>query len=50
VYLASVPALLASGLFVLWIDRIQIPSEEAALGNRFGASYEAYRKKVRRWI
>lgn len=49
-YLASFPALLASGLFVLWIDRVQIPSEESALVKRFGESYETYRRKVRRWI
>ncbi|AUN95993.1 methyltransferase family protein [Pseudazoarcus pumilus] len=37
-------------LFVAWIDRVQIPAEEAALRVRFGDAFEAYRRRVRRWI
>lgn len=36
--------------FVAWIDRLQVPAEEAALAERFGASYEDYRSAVRRWL
>lgn len=37
-------------VFVLYITRFQIEPEEKLLGNRFGADYEAYCAKVRRWI
>lgn len=37
-------------LFVVWMTFVQIPSEEQALRTIFGASYESYMKKVRRWI
>lgn len=50
VFLGSVPALIASGLFVLWIDRLQIPREETALRTRFGEAYDAYCQRVRRWV
>lgn len=50
VFLASVPALLASLLFVLWIDWVQIPREEAALRAQFGEAYDRYRQQVRRWV
>ncbi|MDO2946880.1 methyltransferase family protein [Aeromonas simiae] len=36
-------------LFWLWMDRLQIPREEQALGRRFGADYERYCQQVRRW-
>lgn len=50
VYLGSLPALLLSLLFVIWIERRQIPAEEAALAARFGEAYATYRRRVRRWI
>lgn len=50
VYLGSLPALILSLLFVIWIDRWQIPAEEAALEARFGEAYATYRRRVRRWI
>lgn len=37
-------------LFVLYMDRVQIPAEEAALRMSFGGEYEVYVSKVRRWI
>jgi protein-S-isoprenylcysteine O-methyltransferase Ste14 len=37
-------------LFFLWIDRFQIPAEEAALRKRFGADFERYCDNVRRWF
>ena len=36
--------------FVLYIDRLQIPTEEAALSQRFGAEYDGYRAAVPRWL
>ena len=36
--------------FVGVIDRFQIRPEEAALRDRFGEDFEAYRQRVRRWI
>lgn len=47
----AVPAALAGPvLFVAWITRFQIRPEERVLARRFGATYEAYRIRVRRWI
>lgn len=39
---------LAAGHFLL--DRLVVAKEEAYLTTRFGAAYEAYRGRVRRWI
>jgi protein-S-isoprenylcysteine O-methyltransferase Ste14 len=36
--------------FVLFMNRCQIAAEEAALEARFGASFAAYRSRVRRWL
>lgn len=49
-YLSAPVALLLIPLFILWIDRFQIPGEEAALEARFGPAYRQYRERVRRWI
>lgn len=43
-------ALLGVAAFVAWITRLQIIPEERALAQRFGAEFEAYRQRVRRWI
>ena len=37
-------------LFVWYITEFQIKPEEKILKQKFGAQYEAYCKKVRRWI
>ena len=37
-------------LVLVVIDRYVIAREEAYLARRFGADYEAYRSKVRRWL
>lgn len=57
--------LAAAGLALLWgtlwpwigvvvlhllLDRLVIAREEAYLAARFGVAYEAYRRRVRRWI
>jgi protein-S-isoprenylcysteine O-methyltransferase Ste14 len=34
----------------LVLDRLVIAREEAYLSRRFGPSYDAYRKRVRRWL
>ena len=46
----SLRALLPLSAFVVYLDRVQIPAEEAALAERFGADYEAYRARVPRWV
>lgn len=50
VWLGSVPALFVLPLFVAYMNRFQIIPEETALRARFGAEFEAYRARVRRWI
>jgi protein-S-isoprenylcysteine O-methyltransferase Ste14 len=57
--------LAAAGLALMWgtlwgwvgvavlhalLDRLVIAKEEAYLASRFGAAYEAYRGRVRRWM
>jgi protein-S-isoprenylcysteine O-methyltransferase Ste14 len=49
-YLQTPMALLGPLAFVLYITRFQIMPEERALGRLFGAAYEAYRGRVRRWL
>ena len=46
----SVVALLPAAAFLVVLDRLQVPAEEAALGELFGAEYEAYRARVPRWL
>lgn len=36
--------------FVAVIDRVQVQPEEAALHARFGAEYDDYCRRVRRWL
>jgi protein-S-isoprenylcysteine O-methyltransferase Ste14 len=36
--------------YIVLIDRFVMPREEAYLGRRFGAEYEAFRRRVRRWL
>lgn len=43
-------ALLPVAAFVVVIDRLQIPSEEAALSARFGRDYDDYRQRAPRWL
>jgi len=50
VYLSSVWSLLGPVLFALYITRFQIVPEERALDGLFGASFAAYKKRVRRWL
>ncbi len=41
---------LAPIMFFLVIDRVVIPREEQALERIFGASYQDYQRRVRRWL
>ena len=48
--LGSGPVLAAGAIFVTGMDRVGIPFEERLLHKRFGASYDAYREQVPRWL
>jgi protein-S-isoprenylcysteine O-methyltransferase Ste14 len=47
---ANGAALAMLPLFVATLNRLQIEPEERALHARFGAEFENYRRKVRRWL
>lgn len=49
-WLGSRRALVPAGAFVLAIDQLQIPAEEAALVEKFGKAYRAYTARVPRWL
>ena len=49
-FLASVWTLIGPIVFVLFITRFQILPEERVLENLFGAEFDAYKTKVRRWL
>jgi protein-S-isoprenylcysteine O-methyltransferase Ste14 len=50
VYLSSIWPLLGPVLFALYITRFQIAPEERVLSGLFGASFAAYKQRVRRWL
>lgn len=43
-------SLMPAAVFVVWMDRAQIPAEEADLRALFGASFEEYAGRVPRWV
>ncbi|MCW0423775.1 methyltransferase family protein [Xanthomonas sacchari] len=49
-WLGHPAAVVALASYLLYVDRVQIPSEEAALQARFGATYVDYCRRVRRWL
>ena len=49
-YLAIPWTLLGPIFFVLFINRFQIIPEERVMSAKFGAAYDDYRKRVRRWL
>jgi protein-S-isoprenylcysteine O-methyltransferase Ste14 len=48
--LSSWAALAILPLFVIYLNRFQIGPEERALRARFGAEFDHYRERVRRWL
>ena len=50
VFLANPFAALWVAVYVLYITRFQIIPEERVLTSLFGAEYEAYKGRVRRWV
>jgi protein-S-isoprenylcysteine O-methyltransferase Ste14 len=49
-WLGSAWALPGVAMFAAYITRFQIVPEERALMRRFGAEFEEYRERVRRWL
>ena len=50
VYLESPAALLGIGAFIAYITHFQIIPEESRLSQHFGADFDTYRQRVRRWL
>lgn len=50
VYLASLSSIVVILLFITYMNKFQITPEEKALTKLFGETYQAYTKKVRRWL
>ena len=50
VFLGSLAAALGVPAFIAYLTRFQIKPEERALATLFGAPYDDYRRKVRRWL
>jgi protein-S-isoprenylcysteine O-methyltransferase Ste14 len=48
--LGSPLGVLGPVLLSLYLDRVQIPAEEAALRSHFGADYDTYAQTVGRWL
>lgn len=43
-------ALLPAAAVWAWLDRVQVPAEERAMQDRYGADYRAYLNRVPRWL
>ncbi|HVM99054.1 MAG TPA: isoprenylcysteine carboxylmethyltransferase family protein [Caulobacteraceae bacterium] len=50
IWVGTWPMLLAPVLAFLTANFVHIPFEEAKMRRQFGAGYDAYAKRVRRWI
>lgn len=50
VYLSNLLPFIVLPMYVLYLGKYQIEPEERLLAAKFGDHYEAYRRKVRRWI
>ena len=50
ILLGSLTPVIVVALFAILIDRRFIRAEEAMLSRTFGASFDDYRRRVRRWI
>ena len=49
-WLGNPASLLLLPVFVIYLTVFQIKPEEAALSEKFGSDYDAYRRRVRRWL
>lgn len=49
-WLGNPASLLLLPVFVIYLTVFQIKPEESALSEKFGADYDAYRRRVRRWL
>ena len=49
-YLANLYTVTGPVIFVLYMNRFQIVPEERALDQKFGAHYQAYCRRARRWL
>lgn len=49
-FLSNILAFLCAFIFLLYMNRFQIGPEEKALSRMFGAQFDAYKVKVRRWL
>lgn len=50
VWLGGAPVWLGPLALLLWLDRFQIRPEERAMQTLFGAEFDAYRARTRRWL
>lgn len=50
IWLGNLGSFLTLPLFVLYLNHFQILPEEAHLQKKFGKTYVAYKKQVRRWL
>ncbi len=50
IYLGNVLSMLGLFVFIAYITRFQIIPEERLLSQKFGAAFESYKNKVRRWL
>lgn len=50
VYFQAWPSILLLVLFIIWIDRHFIQTEEARMHAAFGAEFSDYARNVRRWL
>lgn len=49
-YLGNVVSILGLVIFMAYITRFQIMPEERLLSQKFGATFDSYKHKVRRWL
>lgn len=49
-WLGGIAVWLGPVAMLLWLDRFQIRPEERAMATLFGAEYDAYRARTRRWL
>ncbi len=50
VWFSNILAMIVVPIFIAWITRLQIIPEERALRARFGARFDDYAARVRRWL